>query len=888
MNWRIETFGGLRLIHGDTVIERFRTQKSALLLVYLASFPRRTHSREAVGEMLWPEEAPEKQRNRLRYELSLLRKLFGEDPFHAPDNSQIALLLSFTADSAAFEEAARTAAKAGSASEKLPYLEAAVALYKGDFLPGFYDDWSSGERDRLHELYGDILTRLFVILDKLGLYDAARQVRKDCAERFTDRVLPVLRTVADSDSALQAVAEGAARRFHGRDAERETVRAFLAGSSALLTITGMGGMGKTRLAEESVRGAAGVGGAGKVPLVALANARDGDALLQNIWNALPDDADAPPPEIRPALVAKLGRFDAPVLVLDNAEQIAGGAETLAALLSDCPNLRCLVTSQTPLGIAGEQILPLSPLPTINAFALFLDRARSVRPDFAATGEESERNGNVLRAICDLLAGIPLAIELAAARVAGLGASEVLRQLKNRMAFLVSSEQTVREQRHSSLFAALSWTASLLPARGRERFGAVSVFVGGFDLSALEAVCGVPQSESGEPGELLADLEELRRYSLLQARFGTDDGASGHESTRWSCLEIVSEFAQTLLQPEQKAALQARHAAYFAEEGNRIAEKSFGGEWRITHDWLLRERFNVGTAVTFLAASRCTEPLLKMAGRYARLLFTNGFWDDCDHLLQTIESVSPPENADAMDILGLRGAMARRRGREADAERFWNERLFLRENTAGRLETFDTLCDLAGQMIDTKQWEKAQTYLLRVEAIATTPATAIYSYVLKARFRSEQGDGKEALHWAGQSLSPVLSSQVSVEATLYRDFYVASIFRQHGDKKEAFRILRSALATAYEARNSFITARFCSQLAELWEEGAVLEKTGIALYAAQKINTQLGSRLAAKSAGQWLRFRQRIADDAALSIFMENLSAFSWETATKMLLEEQTY
>ncbi|MBC8142771.1 MAG: hypothetical protein H7Y38_15210 [Armatimonadetes bacterium] len=881
MNWRIETFGGLRLLQGERVLERFRTQKSALLLAYLASFPRRTYSREAVGEMLWPDEVPEKQRNRLRYELSTLRKLVGEDPFHAPDNSLIALLSSFVSDAAAFEEAARTAAKAGSPSEKLPYLEAAAALYKGDFLPGFYDNWSSAERDKLEQLHGDTLTQLFLSLDSLGLHDAARRVRADCIKHFPDRALPALRPAVSSGSTAQAVASDAARRFHGREAERETLRAFLANPSPLLTLTGMGGIGKTRLAQEAVRGAKGIGRAGGIPIIALANARDGDAVLQEIWNALPDDSDVPAPEIRPALLEKIVRFPTPVvMVLDNVEQIPDIAPTLAALLSDCANLQLIVTSQTPLGIEREQVLPLYPLPSVNALALFLDRARSVRPDFAAS--DTGRNGDVLRAICDLLEGIPLSIELAAARVSSLGANEVLRQLKDRLAFLASSEQTGREKRHSSLRAALSWTTDLLSARSKGRFGAVSVFAGGFDLSALEAVSDAP------PAELLADLEELCRYGLFYPRFDSGNGAEGDESTRWECLEIVRDFAETLCPDRQRALLQAKHATYFADEGNRNAERSFGGEWRETHDWLLRERFNMENAIAFLVETRNTAELLKISGRYARLLFTNGFWEDCDRLLQTVEAVSPPSDADAVDILGLRGAMARRRGREADAERFWSERLVIQEKTNGGTATFDTLCDLAGQALDTKQWDKARVYLRRIDAVADIPAFRIYYYVLQARFYHEQGDGEQALRFVEQSFASPSSEKVSVDTTLYRDYYVASIFREQGGKERAFVVLQNALATAYEARNSFVTARFCAVLAELWEEDAVLEKAGIALYAAQKIHTTLGSRLAAKSVTQWLRFRQKATDDAALSVLLDNLSAFSWETATEMLLEEQTY
>lgn len=865
MDWRIETFGGLRLIQGETVTERFRTQKSALLLAYLASFPRRTYSREAIGEFLWPDEDPEKQRNRLRYELSTLRKLLGVDAIHAPDNSQIALAPPVTSDAAAFEEALRTAAKASSPAEKLPYLEAATALYRGDFLPGFYDDWVSGERDRLRERWGDALIELFTTLDALGLHDGARQAHHDFAEAFPERPLPALRRVPDGGAALRAVAGSAARRFHGREAERETVRMFLAESSPLLTIIGMGGIGKTRLAQEAIGNAT-----EPVPLVALAEIRDGDALLQNIWSALPA-GDAPAPETRPAIIAYVAAQPEPtVLLLDNFEQIVGGAQTLAALLSDSPKLRCVVTSQTPLDISGETVLPLLPLPVVNAFALFLDRARAVRPDFAPPDGEAASGAN-LQAVCDLLEGIPLAIELAAARIAGLGAGEVLSQLRNRLAFLVSPEQTVRERRHASLHAALSWSADLLSVAVRERLGAVSVFRGGFDLAAFRQVCAAPDAE------LLADLETLCRYSLLSTRF---EG----ERTRWHCLDIVRDFAETLPSISQTNEWRERHATYFAAQGNSNAEKSFGGEWRETYDWLLRERPNVGAAVAFLAEKQDAKTLADLSKMYARFLFSNGFWAECDDLLGVVEAVSPPTGIEAMSILGVRGAMARRRGRDADAERLWNERLRLSDG-AGELVTFDTLCDLAGHAIDTKQWAKAEAYLERIASLPRPETDTIYLYVLNARLRFEQGNGAEALRFAEKSLA--VSEEIGLETALYRDYYTSVIFRRHGDSQRVLVVLKNALRIAHEARNSFIVARFCALLAEWFEENETWDKAGMAWYTAQKIYGTLGSRQAAKSAGSWLRFRQKIAHDVPLSALMENLSAYSWETATELILEEQT-
>ncbi len=881
MRWRIEFFGGSRFVGETGTIDHFRTQKSVLLLARLASYPPRLHSRDALCELLWPDEESEKQRNRLRYELSTLRKATWGGLFHTPDNSLIALAESVSGDVAAFEEAVRTGTRMTTPRERVPYLEAAVALYKGDFLPGFYDDWVIAERDRLRELYGDALTRLFVNLDHLGSRAAARQVRDDCVLLFADRVIPALRA-AEYDADPGAAADSA-RRFHGRDRELASARAWVAGDGRLLTITGMGGIGKTRLAKEAGRGGAAPILHSPLPVIALAAVFESEALLEAIALALPEaDAEVTSPSVADTIIARLAALKVPtLLVFDNFEQIRGGSGTLENLLAQCPNLRCLVTSQAPLAIPGETLLALSPLPPVNALALFLDRARAARPDFAPESDAGS-GGSTVGAICELLEGVPLALELAAARVATLGTGEILSQLTRQPGFLAADAPADRGHRHGSLRAALEWTAGLLEPALRERLGALSVFSGGFTLDALRAaVPGVPDAE------LLDSVSELRRYSLLTTRITAEPGSDA-EGTRWQFLEIVREFAGTLLAPPARMTYRRRHAAYFAETGNRVGERVAKGEWGAARAWVERERANTRSAVTFAAGERDAELLFQFSGLFARLLFENGYWSDCDYLLGEAEATlggTPGAAGRHGDILGLRGAMARRRGREEDAQRLWEQRFRLQEQHPEAGAPLDTLCDLAGQAVDRQQWAKGDDYIRSADALAGGGKEAVVIRVLRARLAAGRGDEGDAIRHADAAQAEHSLADDAYHVRLYRDYYLAPIYRQFGRTEAALTLLLDALRLAREGRDPFYAARFCAELADIWNEAGIPGKAGIALYTAHKIHAELQSRLMARSLSRWLQFRQRAADSPSLTSLIDGLSGLTWDAALPLLWEE---
>lgn len=283
--------------------------------------------------------------------------------------------------------------------------------------------------------------------------------------------------------------------FVGRRRELEEAKVRM-GESRLLTLTGPGGVGKTRLAVELAARSAKAFRDGVV-LVELASVEEASGLLPAVLAALavPDQSPRPGAE---KLVDYL-REKHLLLVMDNCEHLL---EAVAAMVSDllhrAPNLRILATSREPLGIAGEQMYPVPPLATpgpdqalqaaglgqYEAVQLLLDRVRSIVPDFALT----EENREAVAQLCKQLDGIPLAIELAATRLRALSVTELVERLDRRFQLLRGGDRAALP-RQRSLGALVGWSYELCTVPEQQLWARISVFPGGFDLAAAEEVCG---------------------------------------------------------------------------------------------------------------------------------------------------------------------------------------------------------------------------------------------------------------------------------------------------------------------------------------------------------------------------------------------------------------
>jgi predicted ATPase len=390
----------------------------------------------------------------------------------------------------------------------------------------------------------------------------------------------------------------------------------------LVTLTGPGGIGKTSLAAaaagelvESFEG---------VALVELAAIRDPALVLPTIAEALDAEVDA---------AAHIGDREL-LLVLDNLEQVAAAAGDIAQLMKACPNLSIIATSREPLRIAGEREFPLRTLAEAPAVELFRQRAEAVLPGFTA-----DYHG--LAEICRRLDSLPLAIELAAARVKVLPPGELLGRLEQRLPLLTSSRRDLPE-RQQTLRATIEWSYDLCSADEQQLFGRLAVFSGGFTLDAAERVCDA----SLDTLALLLDKSLIRR-----------------DGDRFSMLETIREFAvERLDESGDEDELRRRHVAYLAELAEASQEILFGPEDNSQREQFRVEWDNVRAALTWAVENRETELGLRLAGSLTMGWLDRNLAVEGERWLQVLlEAPGPVDDAvrgraliTAATVAGVRG------------------------------------------------------------------------------------------------------------------------------------------------------------------------------------------------------------------------------------------
>jgi predicted ATPase/class 3 adenylate cyclase len=351
--------------------------------------------------------------------------------------------------------------------------------------------------------------------------------------------------------------------FVGRKRELEEALGLLRRSHVrLLTLTGAGGSGKTRLALQVAAEAAAEypDGAFWVPLQAL---RDPDLVEPAIAQAVGATHDL-------AL-----HFDAKraLLLLDNFEHVISAARSLGELCARIPSVKLLVTSREPLHLAAEREYPVPPLREREAVALFGDRARAVKPDFAEDDAVAE--------ICLRLDCLPLALELAAARVKALSTEDLLRRLDKRLPLLTGGPRDAPE-RQRTLRATIAWSYDLLTPEAKRVFAALAIFVGGCTLEAAEEVC---QADVDAIAELL-DKSLLRR-----------------DRQRYFMLETIAEFAiERLEEGGELDELRRRHAEYYLKLARSVEDLIRSPQAATFLDQLERDHDNLRAALTRLSGA----------------------------------------------------------------------------------------------------------------------------------------------------------------------------------------------------------------------------------------------------------------------------------------------
>lgn len=863
--WTVRMLGGLALEGENTVIDRFPTQKTGLLLAMLALSPGRWRLRDELADALWPDADLVSGRSRLSQALAWLRKQFepaGEtrESVLIADRRAVSLRAeAVRSDASEFRASIAAARRAAQAPDIQCAFRRAVNAYAGPFLPHSYDDWALEARREFHESYMDALLALAsTARDQANLEEALSLCRRAVAAdplreeahgelirclalagrpgealRQFDRLRSLLESelnAAPSSATIElvdslrkapsglAIAQPAVSprplpsplsRFFGREAELQRIAEFLEGGDPrLVTLVGLSGIGKTRVAIEAARRISD----GRRPLafVAASGLKRPEELAPAIADALrlPQSQNSPFEQIIDALHGQRS-----LLILDDVEHLAPEArDVVSGLLESLPQLAVLATSRRRLDVPGECEVSVLPLPGPEAAAgdrwelspavqLLLDRIRLVQPEF----EHDIQNQDAIRALCEELEGIPLALELCAAWAHTLAPSQMLEKLGRRFELLISRRSDA-VARHRSLRAAFEYSYAQLPPRCQDLFVRLSVFRGGWSLEAAEALSG----RDGSQGvDALDGLTELRERSLI-------DTETVGGQMRYRMLESLRQFAIQQRAAGELSAIRHSHASYFLSLARRAEASATGPDQRHWAAILDCDRQNILAAVEWLHQTGQKSAGLELCSAICTYFRGNGRAAQCAQLLEQFmvnagESAREPQGvaarvwARALVSLGyLRWSL----GRHDDAVAVLEKALAACRAIGDRDGAADALFHLGITFHRVQRMDRAWSCLQESLALATQrgnkPAIARVPMILgNIALQQERYQDAQVYLCDALRLQRELGNRRRSAVALCN---LANLAHQRGDCGQAHALFQEAIDIAQEVGDAFNLAR----------------------------------------------------------------------------------
>lgn len=620
-------------------------------------------------------------------------------------------------------------------------------------------------------------------------------------------------------------------RLVGRGTELAQIEELVQAGVRLLTLTGPGGTGKTRLALAAARAVGAVFSDG-VFFVSLA----GTSSPEQMWSAIADAVGVQPELEVPNTVLRQLADRRAMLVLDNLEHLPHAGDTVRALLDGADSLVVLATSRRRLRLMAERELAVPPLPPESARELFVSRAQAVRPGFDPPADDAD-----LALVCERLDGLPLALELAASRIRLLSLPALRSRLESSLE--LSGNDIDRPARQHTLRATMSWSHDLLDPAQQRAFRRMAVFAGGCDLEAAEAVL-VDGEDPRDPLEL---VESLLDSSLVR----TVDGPAG-EPRIWM-LQTIREFAgERLTAAGERDAICRRHSEHFAALAERAAPELRGPDQRRWRRRVEAEQANVAQALAWATGSDEDLPLaVRIAGALAWFWYGHGHATEGRQWLERIVAQSHgADDAELADVLHGLGVLLLQQDATEQAIPVLEQALAVWQRRGDRSKQARELNSLGVAHRTAGHTSRAQALLERSTALARTLgdrrrlATGLSNLAL---VHTDAAEPEVAVGMLEESLAldRVLDDGWGAAVDV-GNLAIALVLA--GSPDRALELLRSVSADVVELGDTELVADSLERFAAVWAALGLASRAARLVGAPEQIRDEAAMPLVAVDAG----------------------------------------